>query len=247
MSPPALERRVSELTIALEDAIGLGYSQDHVDELRRTIRGLEDAIREETPAWEEAARRRLASCSDPEERPRPRPRGPELPATFASEEARAAAYVTRRGSDLRSLATDAESAIAATERDIAILRRVLEGAVRHRDPEEEILALRRKVAALEDELSTLKQSAGNLRPNGRRVKRSKKLPREVADVRRDIAAGRIDMTDVVRRIDRYRHVLAEVLANDPSARERIGSLIEHIRGLEDVVVRLRSGPDAGVA
>jgi hypothetical protein len=63
---------------------------------------------------------------------------------------------------------------------------------------------------------------------------------EVESARRDISRGRLTHDDLIHRVDHYKSILVDTLANDPLARERIRRLVGRIRGLEDLVKRLRA-------
>jgi chromosome segregation ATPase len=236
VSPPTVEKRIAELRLELEDAVALGYESSQLAQLEQAINDLRDALESERPAWEEAARRRLAEHGEEMRRAREaaelpsRPLGPDMPPTFAPALAHKMG-LTRWTPDTAKI----QSEIDRLERRLSLLRQTLASARKQGAPFEDIVAFQRDVNETEIEIESLRNRlARTPRRNGRR-----RAPREAVEAERDIVAGRIDMLDVLRRIDRYREVLAEVLANDPAARQRIGRLVDHIRSLEDIVLKLR--------
>lgn len=59
------------------------------------------------------------------------------------------------------------------------------------------------------------------------------------ETRSDLASGKLSMKDIVRRAERYRRLLAETLAADPDADERIASLHLRIKELESMTQQPR--------
>jgi len=115
------------------------------------------------------------------------------------------------------------------EKKLRVLQGFLADAVRLRDPVDKIERLRQEIAyaklEVEDESRPTAMNRG--------------LDHEVTSAQRDLARGRLTRGDIVNRVEHYRSILVDTLANDPDAQARIRKLVGRIKGLEGLVRRLR--------
>lgn len=89
--------------------------------------------------------------------------------------------------------------------------------------------VRRELREAEEEVDTLTARGAVANP-----RRRSSRPSYDEETRADLAAGKLSMKDILRRMERYRRLLAETLAADPDALERIASLFLRIKGLESM-------------
>lgn len=90
-------------------------------------------------------------------------------------------------------------------------------------------------------LMVLDEVLHNIRKESRQRKNpGKRHSRYVSGVERDLAAGKISMSDIARRVSSYRRLLEETIESDPEARDRIAMLSEQIVALERILRHRRS-------
>lgn len=103
-----------------------------------------------------------------------------------------------------------------------------------RGDQESMSAVGHKLMVLDEVLHEIrKESRRRKNPGGRRS-------RYVSGVERDLAAGKISMSDIARRVSSYRRLLEETIESDPEARDRIAMLSEQIAALERILRHRRS-------
>lgn len=90
-------------------------------------------------------------------------------------------------------------------------------------------AVRRELREAEEEVESLTARGAVANPRRRSVRKTYE-----EETRADLASGKLSVKDIARRAERYRRLLAETLAADPDADERIASLHLRIKELESM-------------
>lgn len=94
--------------------------------------------------------------------------------------------------------------------------------------------VRRELREAEEEVEALTARGAVANPRRRSVRKTYE-----EETRADLASGKLSMKDIARRAERYRRLLAETLAADPDADERIASLHLRIKELESMIPQPR--------
>lgn len=89
--------------------------------------------------------------------------------------------------------------------------------------------VRRELREAEEEVEALTARGAVANPRRRSVRKTYE-----EETRSDLASGKLSMKDVSRRAERYRRLLAETIASDPNALERIAALHLRIKELESM-------------
>lgn len=217
ITPGWIQGRLNELKIALDDAVYFHYPEEQVREIENKIKVLEGSLEAAIAFWDHGVKERAAEH----------------------------AAAIKVSSSLKSFdeATKPERLALEIERLLTrreMLKRDVYEAVRLRDPQSEIDRLAKEVADTTREIMELRADLARFGPQKPPAQSAwtsdskRRNPRRGAfidGVRLDLKSGKLSAQDVSNRMAHFRRILAETIANDPEARERIAALTSHIKSL----------------
>jgi len=215
VTPEGVRRRTEELRTEFSDALFFKYPPERTDRLRDEISAIDAALEDATKDFYKVTTERAAAYSA------------EIRKTEDAVKMRSVVVET---TPRQRLAAELERLRAR----LRLLQKDESEAIRFRDPKPELDRLAELILDTVREIHEVTASLeapSTVASNPRRTTPAA----YVEGVRRDLAAGKITLRDVARRLTRYRKILEETLRGDDEARLKIRSLISHITALESLV------------